>query len=877
MKIKGLLLFALAVASFSSCLKEDSVSYQDPDIKTFIASSADGVSATRAVVSPDGSVQWTPGETIRLFYKTPSGYRSYYSFTNVEQENSSTARFQGNPTDMADDSPVYAVSPEQDRALMDFENGRMAVVVPIEQTATEGSFDPEALVSIAKAEGDRLHFYNVIGGVRFKVSDPGIDKVEFFSNGGEYLSGYAYVTPDGNGFPAEFKPNTASIEDRCSKRFVILTAPEGTTFKTGVWYYMAVYPTDLSEGGTLVFYKNNVRARAEITKPLKVKRAGVGTLTNPDAGASYDTFMPDNEIYYKTTDGSPIDIDPTLMGGYPEGNPIVSHTYQGSWGVITFKYPVYEVYWLFSGKKTVKEVVFPDRVEYLDRTITDCPALQRVVLPRNLKKVSLTLFPTDHYLDVVLPEGMKAIPDYLFSNCTWLQTVTIPDSIESIGNSAFSHTALLSVKFPSGLREIGNYAFSRTDLSAVSIPSGVKTIGEYAFSGSGLTSVSGGGGLEAVGKFAFSSNPRLTRVSLDAAVPPTAAGAVFSYPYITVLNVPEQSVDAYKSAPYWEECYVCHGSPYQSKSFARDGEVVTLQTASSGNGIDITFLGDAYTDRYVSDGTYDRDMRAAAEAFFDAEPFKTYRNLFNVYYVVAVSKDEIYKPDGTGYAEGETALKVVFSLSDTWTTGDQSVCADYVQKAVGTSQRTWTSLAVVVLRGKMSKGTCYNNVLNWTNDWSSHTFSRAYCAGRNPVELAQTIRHEAGGHGFGKLGDEYDSRFGTYTGGSMADSYAIGHNKNISVTSNRTLVPWAKYLNDSRYAAEELGVYEGAMGYEKGAYRPSINSIMNDNTGFFNAPSREAIYYRMHKLAYGASWTYNHETFVAYDKKNIKKHEPSTK
>ncbi|MBO7644064.1 MAG: hypothetical protein J6S62_03770, partial [Bacteroidales bacterium] len=81
MKIKGLLLFALAVASFSSCLKEDSVSYQDPDIKTFIASSADGVSTTKAVVSPDGSVQWTPGETIRLFYKTPSGYRSYYSFT----------------------------------------------------------------------------------------------------------------------------------------------------------------------------------------------------------------------------------------------------------------------------------------------------------------------------------------------------------------------------------------------------------------------------------------------------------------------------------------------------------------------------------------------------------------------------------------------------------------------------------------------------------------------------------------------------------------------------------------------------------------------------------------------------------------------------
>ena len=35
--------------------------------------------------------------------------------------------------------------------------------------------------------------------------------------------------------------------------------------------------------------------------------------------------------------------------------------------------------------------------------------------------------------------------------------------------------------------------------------------------------------------------------------------------------------------------------------------------------------------------------------------------------------------------------------------------------------------------------------------------------------------------------------------------------------------------------------------------------------GEFNAPSREAIYYRIHKLAYGDSWVYNFEDFAAYD------------
>ena len=43
---------------------------------------------------------------------------------------------------------------------------------------------------------------------------------------------------------------------------------------------------------------------------------------------------------------------------------------------------------------------------------------------------------------------------------------------------------------------------------------------------------------------------------------------------------------------------------------------------------------------------------------------------------------------------------------------------------------------------------------------------------------------------------------------------------------------------------------------------------MNTNVGGFNAPSREAIYYRIHKLAYGADWEYDYEEFVEWDAKN---------
>ena len=61
---------------------------------------------------------------------------------------------------------------------------------------------------------------------------------------------------------------------------------------------------------------------------------------------------------------------------------------------------------------------------------------------------------------------------------------------------------------------------------------------------------------------------------------------------------------------------------------------------------------------------------------------------------------------------------------------------------------------------------------------------------------------------------------------------------------------------------------EGAYLCLTGMYRPTEDSMMNSNKGKFNAPSREAIYYRIHKLAYGASWKYDYETFVSWDAKN---------
>ena len=77
-----------------------------------------------------------------------------------------------------------------------------------------------------------------------------------------------------------------------------------------------------------------------------------------------------------------------------------------------------------------------------------------------------------------------------------------------------------------------------------------------------------------------------------------------------------------------------------------------------------------------------------------------------------------------------------------------------------------------------------------------------------------------------------------------------------------------KYGNDVEEPINHdgLGVFEGAMTYPFGVYRPTENSIMRStNFGEFNAPSRYAIWYRIGKLAHGDEWSGTYEDFVTYD------------
>lgn len=292
---------------------------------------------------------------------------------------------------------------------------------------------------------------------------------------------------------------------------------------------------------------------------------------------------------------------------------------------------------------------------------------------------------------------------------------------------------------------------------------------------------------------------------------------------------------------------------YTSSDYSQDGQVTRIHSATVGKGIDVVFVGDAFADK--DQDLFNKYVKLGKEAFFTEEPFRSTKNRFNIYRIGSVSKNGIIAQEG-----GDTKFSAQFGQG-TYVGGDNNLVNSFVKASIPSVDLTKTIIFVIINKAKYA-GTC-------------HMFSnnQAVCyvpLCRNENEYAQTLRHEGCGHGFGKLADEYfyDS-MGRIPDDEVSElkkwkGFAYGFHENVDLTSDPNTILWSKFISDSRYSGK-VGVHEGGYTYPYGVYRPTDNSIMRYNTGGFNAPSREAIYKKIMKFSEGDAWTYDYETFVAFD------------
>ena len=297
--------------------------------------------------------------------------------------------------------------------------------------------------------------------------------------------------------------------------------------------------------------------------------------------------------------------------------------------------------------------------------------------------------------------------------------------------------------------------------------------------------------------------------------------------------------------------------PVTSTDYSADKTVHILQQASEGKGLPIVLMGDGFLDTEIADGTYDKVMNKAMENLFTEEPLKSLRNYFNIYSVTAVSSSTKFDGLSTTFGcqmEGGTSTLVF---------GNDETVMEYAKCVEGLDPSEM--LAVVVLNSSAYAGTTY---FGYGTTTQMSELAIAYCPIIEDLEneMFREVRvHEAVGHGFAKLEDEYsyDGRISSTEIQQVQTLQSYGWAQNVDFTQDENTVLWASFLTDSRYDDENIGIYEGACTYMYGVYRPTEDSMMNSNTCGFNAPSRKAIYDMVMKR--GENRTPTYEEFVTFD------------
>lgn len=534
--------------------------------------------------------------------------------------------------------------------------------------------------------------------------------------------------------------------------------------------------------------------------------------------------------------------------------------------------------------------------------------------------------------NLILPKDLTTIGISAFDGCNFSGNLIFPKELVTINNNAFVGNTRISgtIEFPESMSTIGANAFDGcTGIEGIVIPAGIENIRSGAFNncfGIGSIVCKGemparveSGAFNGVAKDNFTLEVPESAVAQYQTAPgwnefkriaahhelvcrPSTACAINTEHKQTLIVDAEGEWEV-ASKPDWCELSQTSGGNKTEvtltiKSMAkgsgdRTGEIVfklknedythtctvnqydyeygedewlTLQKATRGNngGINIVILGDGYDARDISSGDYLTNIKQEVEYFFGIEPYTTYRDYFNVYTAFPLSTET-----GVG-----TVNTIRYNRFNTTYTGGVGLTADYDEifnyalNAPTVTQDNLKQTLIIIV----PNSTDYGGITQMWEDGSAIAFCPLSTYGY-PLDSRGVIQHEAGGHGFGKLGDEYIYHnafidFCNCLCCGHTDEFNnvknLGWYENLSLTGKMHEVPWSHLIFDNRYS-DIVDIFEGGFMHNRGVFRSEQNSCMNNNIPYYSTISRESIVKRIKRYA---GETYSYEEFVANDRRD---------
>lgn len=556
-----------------------------------------------------------------------------------------------------------------------------------------------------------------------------------------------------------------------------------------------------------------------------------------------------------------------------------------------------------------------------------------LTLHNGITNIANDAFANCHFKgELHLPKSLKVISENAFCNNDFSGTLTLPSTLTHIGSNAFAYNWRLMgiLDIPQEVESIGENAFSNCKmLEGIIFPESMETIRQGAFNECyGINSIICKGTMPAhiesgafngVAKDNFTLEVPESAISQYQAAPgwcdfkriaahhelvcrPSVACAL-STEHKQKLVINAEGEWEVASKPDWCEVSPASGNKKTEVTLtikgmaknadSRDGKVVfrlkdkdythecsvtqygyeygedewiTLQKATKGNngGINIVLLGDGFNAKDIASGKYLNDIKQEVEYFFGIEPYKTYRDYFNVYTAIPLSTES-----GVG-----TVNTIRYNRFNTTFTGGVGLKADYDEVfdyALGapTVNKGNLNQTLIIM---VPNSTDYGGICQMWEDGSAIAFCPQSTYGY-PLDTRGVIQHEAGGHGFGKLGDEYiyHNAFIDFCGCSCCGhvlefnaAKSLGWYDNLELTGKMHSVGWSHLIFDDRYS-DIVDIYEGGYMHNRGVFRSEPNSCMNNDIPYYSTISRESIVKRI--KAY-AGETYSFEDFVKNDKRD---------